>query len=156
MSNQVKLADLHMKILPHGADRVLDLLEKHADRVEFISFILEKVPLLIIGRHGMIARLPDHNAIQKFSQPAEILGALRIFFQHDDRLYLFINLPNLPVPGHVSELIDEIAKRVDLAEQIRRNIDEALDTRDHESFLQWTEELRKLEAQDPSSLTCGS
>ncbi len=156
MINSTKLSDLHIKILPPGADRVLDILEKHADRVELISFVIEKVPLLIMGRHGMIARLPQNNVIQKYSQPVEIINALRDFFQQQETLYLFINLPNLPVPKHVSELIDEVANMVETMEGIKRKIDDALDRRDHVAFLQWTQELKKLENKHTSSQFCGS
>ena len=156
MINQAKLTELHIKILPHGADRVLELLEKHVDRVEFVSFVIEKVPLLIIGRHGMIARLPQNNVTQKFSQPAEIINALRGFFTQQETLYLFINLPNLPVPQHISDLIEEIADKLQTAENIRRQIDNALDQRDQAAFLRWTQQLRTLEAKDSSSLICGS
>ncbi len=156
MINPTKLSDLHIKILPPGAERVVELLEKNADKVEFLSFVIEKVPLLIIGRHGMIARLPKNDVIQKYSQPVDIINALRDFFQHHDTLYLFINLPNLPVPKHVSDLIDEVACKVATKEEISLKIDDALDRRDHIAFLQWTQELKKLEDKNTSSQFCGS
>lgn len=104
----------------------------------------------------MIARLPQNNVIQKYSQPVEIINALRDFFQQQETLYLFINLPNLPVPKHVSELIDEVANMVETMEGIKRKIDDALDRRDHVAFLQWTQELKKLENKHTSSQFCGS
>ncbi len=156
MNKQVKLSDLHIKILPPGADRVLDVLEKNSERIECIDFIIEKVPLLIMGRHGMIVRFFSVNGTQKYSQPAEIAAALIDFFKQDEKLYLFVNLPDLPIPAHVNELIDEIAIKVDLATQFRHHIDEALDARDHNEFLYWSEELKKLEAQDSPTQACGS
>lgn len=156
MNKLVNLSDLHIKILPPGADHVLEVLEKHSEHVECIAFVIEKMPLLILGRHGMIARFPSINGTQKYSQPAEITAALIDFFKRNEKLYLFVNLPDLPIPVHVSELIDEIAVKVDFAIQFRHHIDDALDARDPNAFLYWTEELRKLEAQDSPTQACES
>lgn len=155
MATKETLSDLHIKILPQGAEKILTLLEEHAEQVETISFVLENIPLLIIGRHGMIARIPQNKVMQKFAQPNDILTALRDFFHQSGMLYLFINLPNLPVPAFVSELIDELSAKMTMIEEIRRNIDDALDRRDYQAFLEWSQALHSLDEEYSEPHRCG-
>ncbi|MCL6453102.1 MAG: IDEAL domain-containing protein [Alicyclobacillus sp.] len=138
---------LKTKILPPGADTVLDFLALRHQQVEFTNIVLENVPLLIIGRHGMIARLPVGGSVQKVSKPADILEQLRSFFNHQETLYLFVNLPDLPVPNEVTELLEEIDRRHMRKQHLRDQIDEALERRDKEAFLRATNELKRLMAE---------
>ncbi|MCL6445242.1 MAG: IDEAL domain-containing protein [Alicyclobacillus sp.] len=110
--------------------------------------VLENVPLLIIGRHGMIARIPVGGVVQKVSQPNDIMELLQTFFQRQDKLYLFVNLPDLPVPAEVAELLKEVQSRADRKEQLRKEIDSALDRRDEAAFMRASSELRRLQQAD--------
>lgn len=138
---------LKTKILPTGADTVLDFLALRHQQVEFTNIVLENVPLLIIGRHGMIARLPVGGSVQKVSKSVDILDQLRSFFNHKESLYLFVNLPDLPVPNEVTELLEEVGQRHARKERLRVQIDEALERRDREAFIQASNELNRLLAE---------
>ena len=148
MMTQAQFDELRTKLLPPGADRIIDLLARYRERVETIAIVLEKVPLLIIGRHGMIARLPQGNTQQKFSQQGEILSALQDFFLRNEPLYVFVNLPDLHVPSYISGLLKEIVEKVDRQENLRARIDEALDCGDKEAFRHYTGELQRLNNED--------
>ena len=138
---------LKTKILPQGADSILDFLAARHQQVELTHIVLENVPLLIIGRHGMIARIPAAGSVQKVSKPDEILSQLRSFFNRQDVLYLFVNLPDLPVPSEVTELLREVQKRDNEKERLRQQIDEALSARDKELFIRATNELNRLQSE---------
>lgn len=138
---------LKTKILPTGADTVLDFLAARHQQVEFTNIVLENVPLLIIGRHGMIARLPIGGSVQKVSKSSAILEQLRSFFNRQESLYLFVNLPDLPVPNEVTELLEEVGQRHARKEHLRARIDETLEQRDREAFIQASNELNRLLAE---------
>ncbi|RIV28192.1 IDEAL domain-containing protein [Alicyclobacillaceae bacterium I2511] len=135
---------LKTKILPVGAGSVLDFLAVRHHQVEITHIVLENVPLLIMGRHGMIARIPNNGSMQKISQPADILKGLREFFTRQDLLYLFINLPDLPVPTEVVQVLEEIQQRHAKRQMLLDTIDRALDQHDKNAFLQASAELKKL------------
>lgn len=143
-----ELLSLKAKILPSGADQILDFLAGRHHQVEMTHIVLENVPLLIIGRHGMIARIPVGGVLQKVSQPAGILELLQGFFQKQDKLYLFINLPELPVPSEVTELLEEVQAKAARKDEIRRLIDQALDRRDMAQFYELSDEWRRLTNND--------
>ncbi|MDQ0191232.1 IDEAL domain-containing protein [Alicyclobacillus cycloheptanicus] len=142
------ILSLKAKILPAGADQILDYLVARHQQVELTHIVLENVPLLIIGRHGMIARIPVNGVLQKVSQPAGILELLHAFFQKQETLYLFINLPDIPVPSEVTQVLQEVQARALRKEELRRLIDRALDERDEALFYQASEEWRKLTSSD--------
>lgn len=148
-----ELLILKTKILPQGADSVLDYLALRHQQVELTHIVLENVPLLIIGRHGMIARIPVHGSVQKVSKPEEILEQLRSFFNHQETLYLFVNLPDLPVPQEVTDLLKEVQDRDAEKEALRRDIDEALAMRDKEAFIRATNALNQLISERNSPIT---
>jgi hypothetical protein len=139
---------LKTKILPAGADAIIDFLAARHHQIEMTHIVLENVPLLIIGRHGMIARIPVGGSIQKASQPQEILELLQAFFQKQDTLYLFVNLPDLHMPQEVVQVLEEVQRRAARKEELWQIIDQALDRRDKETFLRATDELRELMALD--------
>lgn len=142
------ILSLKAKILPAGADQVLDFLAGRHKQVELTHIVLENVPLLIIGRHGMIARIPINGVLQKVSQPAGILELLQTFFQKKDTLYLFINLPELPVPAEVTQVLQEVQARAARKEELHKLIDRALDNRDSALFYEASDEWRKLHLTD--------
>ncbi|QSO49446.1 IDEAL domain-containing protein [Alicyclobacillus mengziensis] len=135
---------LKTKILPQGADTVLDFLASRNQQVERTHIVLENVPLLIIGRHGMIARIPVSGSVHKVSKPDEILHQLRSFFSRQETLYLFVNLPDLPVPTEVTELLKEVQDRDAQKEALRQEIDNALSIRDKDAFIRATNALNQL------------
>ncbi len=135
---------LKTKILPTGAESILDFLATRHNQVEITHIVLENVPLLIMGRHGMIARIPNNGSMQKISQPADILKGLREFFNRQDPLYLFINLPDLPVPNEVLQVLEEVQRRHAKKQALLDTIDRALDQYDKDMFLQATDELKNL------------
>ncbi len=139
-----EIAELQLRILPTGGERVVQLLQQHRERVTTTSMTLENVPLVIIARHGMIARLPLDGAIQKLSQTAAILEGLQRFFKSQESLYLYVNLPDLPVPSFVDDVIAEVARRVSRREQLRELIDRAIDGRDRAAFANLAKEWRAL------------
>lgn len=139
---------LKTKILPPGADLVLDFLAARHHHVEISQIVLENVPLVIIGRHGMIARIPVHGSVQKVSQAAEILDLLQSFFQRNEVLYLFINLPDLPLPLEVTQVLQEVQARAQRMEELRMTIDRALDDRDRDQFMQASAALQALLSSD--------
>lgn len=135
---------LKTKILPSGAEIILDFLASRYQLVESTHIVLENVPLLIIGRHGMIARLPVGGSVQKVSKTVDILDQLRSFFQQQETLYLFVNLPDLPVPTEVMKVLEEVEQRHDEKESLHKRIDEALERRDRDAFLKASNELKLL------------
>lgn len=135
---------LKTKILPLGADTVLDFLAARHQQVEWTQIVLENVPLLIMGRHGMIARIPANGVVQKVSQPKEIVDLLQSFFQKQDTLYIFVNLPDLPLPAEVVKLLEEVQDRAGRKDTLRHRIDEALDARDKAAFLRSSRELQTI------------
>lgn len=139
-----EILSLKAKILPAGADQVLDFLVSRHHQVELTHIVLENVPLLIIGRHGMIARVPLNGVLQKVSQPSGILDILQTFFQKQETLYLFINLPELPVPAEVKQVLQEVQARAARKQELREVIDRALDERDSALFYEASNEWRKL------------
>lgn len=141
-----ELLELKTKILPDGAEYILDFLATHHDQIELSNIVLENVPLLIIGRHGMIARVYENGRIMKASQPREIAELLQSFLKRGEKLYLFINLPDLPIPQEVTEVLREVEERTERREELKRLVDKALDTRDRSLFLKASKELRELDA----------
>ncbi|ADG06599.1 IDEAL domain-containing protein [Kyrpidia tusciae] len=139
------LLALKNRILPPGAGPVIELLSQHHQQLEMTSIILEHVPLIIIGRHGMIARLPIDGRITKLSQPPEILTSLQRFFESEQTLYVFINLPEIQFPAAVTEVIREVEERVQKRDELMRQIDEALERRDRGAFLRLAQSLAQLE-----------
>ncbi|MBX6352155.1 MAG: IDEAL domain-containing protein [Thermoflavifilum sp.] len=145
MVTKEELLFLKTKILPAGAETIIDFLAARHHQIEMTHIVLENVPLLIIGRHGMIARIPVGGGVQKASQPKEILELLQGFFQkNESTLYLFVNLPDLRVPQEVVQVLEEVQQRAARKEELRQIIDQALDARDRETFMRATEELRQL------------
>lgn len=118
-----ELLRLKTKILPVGADAVLDYLAMHHQQVEMTNIVLENVPLLIIGRHGMIARISNAQGVQKASQPKEITALISNFLQKHDILYLFINLPDLPIPNEVTAVLEEVQARAKRKDELKQIID---------------------------------
>jgi hypothetical protein len=142
------LLSLKMKILPAGAEPILDFLASRNHQVELTQIVLENVPLLIIGRHGMIARIPTGGSLQKVSQPSEILDQLKTFFtKHETTIYLFTNLPDLPVPSEVKDVLEEVQTRHARREELQKLIDEALEKRDRASFFEASSALKELLAE---------
>lgn len=135
---------LKTKLLPNGAEGILDILANRHMQLEFTHIVLENVPLLIIGRHGMIARIPVNGKLQKVSRPEDILQVLQTFFLKPELLYVFINLPELPIPPEVIAVLSEVERRAELRQHLQQKIDEALDLRDHSLFLKATQELADL------------
>jgi uncharacterized protein YpiB (UPF0302 family) len=83
--------------------------------------------------------------VYKLSNPNEILEHLKQFFQRSDAtLYLFTNLPELPVPDEVVQVLDEVQRRHKRKEELRQIIDEALDRRDRDAFMAAARELNQL------------
>jgi hypothetical protein len=137
---------LKTKLLPSGADMIIDFLTGRHEQLDLTHIVLENVPLLIIGRHGMIARIPLHGRMEKVSQPEDILKTLQAFFQKQEQstLYVFVNLPDLPIPHEITRLLNEIGERARRKEELERKVDEALDARDKYAFDQAVRELLKL------------
>lgn len=152
MMTKDELLTLKTKLLPSGADTVIDFLATRHAQLEATNIVLENVPLLIIGRHGMIARIPINGRIKKVSQPEEVLQALQSFFasiaSSSDKLYLFVNLPDLPIPTEVKELLSEVEERAKRRDMVKRKIDEALDNRDQIAFDHAVRELEDLQQKD--------
>jgi hypothetical protein len=138
---------LKTKLLPSGAEAILDILASRHEQLEFTNIVLENVPLLIIGRHGMIARIPVNGQLQKVSRPDEILQTLHKFFQRTDSLYVFINLPELAIPPEVTALLNEVGYRAERRSQIQQRIDASLDARDQMTFEQAVKELAVLDSE---------
>jgi len=145
-----ELLHLKTKILPDGAEYILDYLAQHHNQIELSNIVLENVPLLIIGRHGMIARVYESGRIVKASQPRDINELLQAFMKRGEKLYLFINLPDLPIPDEVAEVLEEVEKRSRRKDELREIVDEALDTRNRNLFLRATEELKRLNSWGPT------
>lgn len=152
MMTKDELLTLKTKLLPSGADSVIDFLATRHAQLEATNIVLENVPLLIIGRHGMIARIPINGRIKKVSQPEEVLQALHTFFtsvaSSSDKLYLFVNLPDLPIPEEVKELLSEVEERAKRRDMVKRKIDQALDNRDKVAFNLAVRELDDLQKQN--------
>ncbi len=109
-----------------------------------VDIVLENVPLPIIGRHGMIARISNAQGVQKASQPKEITALISKFLQKNDTLYLFINLPDLPIPNEVTAVLEEVLARAKRKDELKQIIDEALDRGDYALFQEATGELNRL------------
>ncbi|WP_067620688.1 IDEAL domain-containing protein [Alicyclobacillus acidiphilus] len=155
MMTKDDLLILKTKLLPAGADSVIDFLASRHGQLEATNIVLENVPLLIIGRHGMIARIPINGRIKKVSQPDEVLQTLQLFFANSmssDKLYVFVNLPDLPIPPEVKEVLSEVEARALRRERIRMQIDQALDTRDRALFDMAIRELEELQRGDDKSV----
>ncbi len=137
---------LKTKLLPSGADMIIEFLAGRHEQLELTHIVLENVPLLIIGRHGMIARIPLHGRLEKVSQPEDILKTLQTFFlkQEQQILYVFVNLPDLPIPHEITKLLTEIGERARRKEELERKVDAALDARDKSAFDQAVKDLLKL------------
>lgn len=151
MMTKDELLTLKTKLLPTGADSVIDFLAVRHAQLEATNIVLENVPLLIIGRHGMIARIPINGRIKKVSQSDDVVKALQTFFNNchsSDKLYLFVNLPDLPIPPEVKELLSEVEERTKLRETVKRKIDQALDNRDKVAFDVAVRELENLRQND--------
>lgn len=144
MTTKEELLLLKTKILPQGADAVLDFLASRPQFVEWTQIVLENVPLLILGRHGMIARIPVGGVVQKVSQSKEIIDMLKVFFQKQDKLFIFVNLPDLPLPAEVTRLLEEVQGKTARKDRLRALIDEALDRRDKELFTRASDELQSI------------
>lgn len=147
MITESEIAELRLKILPPGGEQVTELLGRFRERVTLTSVTLENVPLVILARHGMIARLPKGGDLEKLSQASAIVEALSRFFQGNDTLYLYINLPDLPIPSFVDALISEIALHVERKDTLRQAIDDALTRGDRREFARLAEEFRMLQTQ---------
>jgi len=146
---------LKTKLLPPGAEAVIDFLAARHSQLESTNIVLENVPLLIIGRHGMIARLPLNGRIKKVSQAEEILPALQAYFNNassTDKLFVFINLPELPIPPEVQQVLSEVEARAMRREEIRMKIDRALDERNREAFDRAVKELEELMREEDSTV----
>ncbi|GEO25061.1 hypothetical protein AAC03nite_08460 [Alicyclobacillus acidoterrestris] len=152
MMTKDEILTLKTKLLPSGADSVIDYLAARHAQLEATNIVLENVPLLIIGRHGMIARIPIHGRIKKVSQPDEVLQLLQTFFTQpataSEKLYLFVNLPDLPIPPEVQQVLSEVEERAKLREQVKQRIDKALDERDKFAFEAAVKELASLQQED--------
>lgn len=151
MMTKDEILTLKTKLLPTGADGVIDFLASRHGQLEATNIVLENVPLLIIGRHGMIARIPINGRIKKVSQPDEVLQTLQLFFSNgnsSDKLYVFVNLPDLPIPPEVKQVLSEVEARALRRERIRLQIDQALDARDRAAFDLAIRELEELQRND--------
>ena len=144
-----ELLVLKTKLLPSGAEAIVDFLVTHCEQLEQTQIVLENVPLLIIGRHGMIARISLHGKVQKVSQLDEIMELLQIYFaSKSEPLFLFVNLPDLPVPSEVILVLAEVTQRAMHRAEIESRIDAALDARDRNAFEQAVKELNELTSHD--------
>lgn len=156
MMTKDEILTLKTKLLPVGADTVIDFLATRHAQLEATNIVLENVPLLIIGRHGMIARIPIYGRIKKVSQPDEVLQTLQTFFSIQtpvpEKLYLFVNLPDLPIPPEVKQVLSEVEERTRLREQVKQKIDEALDARDKSAFEAGVKELENLQHSDDGQI----
>lgn len=151
MMTKEEILTLKTKLLPSGADAVIDFLATRNSHLEATNIVLENVPLLIIGRHGMIARIPLNGRLKKVSQPEDVLHTLQTFFgqsQNADTVYVFVNLPDLPIPPEVEKVLSEVEARTDLRDEIKRKIDQALDNRDKSAFDIAVKELETLQKDD--------
>ncbi|MDP9728363.1 IDEAL domain-containing protein [Alicyclobacillus sp. TC] len=148
MIPQDELLQLKSKLLPNGAEPVVDILSQYFQQIEPTQIILQNVPLLILGRHGMIAWIPDNGKLQKSSNPDDILKHLQTFLPSKQTLYLFVNLPELPVPEEVTQVLKEISERHRKRLILQEKIDAALDARDRQAFLKAVQELQWLNEQE--------
>ena len=92
----------------------------------------------------MIARLPINGTTQKLSQTTDILSALHHFFQGKEPLYLYINLPIVPIPAFVEAMISEVTEKLAAQDALLAVIDDALARRDRTTFLNSTRQLQEL------------
>ncbi|GMA61861.1 IDEAL domain-containing protein [Alicyclobacillus fastidiosus] len=152
MMTKDEILTLKTKLLPSGADSVIDFLAARHAQLEATNIVLENVPLLIIGRHGMIARIPINGRIKKVSQADEVLQTLQTFFAHQanssEKLYVFVNLPDLPIPPEVQQVLSEVEERAKLRDQVKQRIDQALDRRDKAAFDAAVKELELLQREE--------
>lgn len=145
MLTQHAIDELRLKILPNGGERIIKLLALHTKQVVLSTIAMEGVPLIILARHGILARLPFEGTLQKLSAEAAITEALHRFFTGSDTLYLYVNLPDLPVPDCVADVMDEAAQNVQVYYELRQRINDALDAGDKERFMRLTAELKAKE-----------
>ena len=148
MITESEIGELRLKILPAGGEQVIEMLHRHRERVTTTSVTLENVPLIILARHGMIGRLPVEGSLQKLSQAAAIVEALRRFFESGETLYLYVNLPDLAIPSFVDEVISEVAARMAERERLRGEVDRALEVGDRALFQKLSAEWRRLDVRD--------
>lgn len=139
-----ELLELKTKILPPGADAIIDVLASRHQQLEMTQIVLENVPLLILGRHGMIARIPIDGKLQKVSKPRVILDTLRSFFTGTDKLYVFVNLPDISLPAEVRDVLEEVEARANRKQQLLQHIDEALDRRDESEFYRLVDAYQRM------------
>ncbi len=145
MLTMAQIQELRMKILPTGGNSIVDILHQYRDQVTVTTIALENVPLIIIAKHGIIARIPVNGSAHKLSHPEEIATALKAFFSTRDMLYLYINLPAFVVPSYVDELLYELTERDDRKQELQKRIDEALDNKDKSAFIDLSRALAMLE-----------
>lgn len=140
-----QIEELRLKILPAGSERIVNLLIEHRDQVIMAKVAMEGVPLVILARHGVLARLPVKGMMSKLSNPTAIVEPLSHFFHGRDTLYLYTNLPAIAVPECVQEVLDEAALQVQSKEELKQRINAALDALDREAFMRLSAELREKE-----------
>lgn len=140
-----QLEELRLKILPPGSEKIVALLIAHADQIALAKVAMEGVPLIILARHGVLARLPVKGVMSKLSSPEAIITPLGHFFQGRETLYLYTNLPALTVPPCVQEVLDEAARMQESREELKQRINAALDAMDREAFMRLSAELREKE-----------
>lgn len=148
MLTKAQIQELRMKILPSGGNSIVDILHQYRDQVTITTIALENVPLVIIAKHGIIARIPVKGVARKLSQPEEIATALKTFFSTREILYLYINLPAFVVPSYVDELLNELTERDNRRMELQKKIDEALDNKDKSAFMNFSIALTLLEQQN--------
>lgn len=145
MITKNELLQLKTKILPKGANAVLDFLAARSSQVEETKIVLENVPLLIIGRLGMILRLQGESGTQKVSVARDIIQKLQVYFINNEKLYLYVNLPELHFPAEVTNVLNEVDAIAHEKEMLQGDIDKALDSGNRELFLKATAKLVELE-----------
>lgn len=145
MLAQEVLDDLRLKILPEGGDRILCLLARYREHVNLITVAMDHVPLIIVARHSLLARLPVAGTIQKLSQAPQIIEAAESFLAEQDTLYLYLHLPMAAAPSLVLDLLEEVTNRVQRRAILRERIDYALDHLDRNEFTRLVTELHQLQ-----------
>lgn len=136
---------LRLRLLPAGGDALVALLSQHRDNVLLTRIALEGVPLIIIARQGILARLPVSGAMKKISQPEPLLEAASHFLAGGNKVYLYVNLPEIPLPASVREAIHSAAAQMEEREILRQRINDALDCGDKPGFMRLTQMLRAKE-----------
>lgn len=139
------IATLQLRLLPPGGDALVALLRRHRDSILLTAIALEGVPLIIIARQGILARLPVSGVMKKISQPEPILEAARHFLAEGNKVYLYVNLPEIPLPASVREAISAAVEETEEREVLRQRINDALDRGDKPGFMRLTQMLRAKE-----------